>query len=132
MNARVSNPVTEIRSLTQGKGVDVALEVIGLPQTMKQAVQSLAVMGRAVVAGISDKPLEVDTYRELIGREGEVLGTSDNLLHELSLLLDFARRGKLNLSETVTRTVPLDADAINQVLDNLEQFRSDVRTVIVP
>jgi hypothetical protein len=28
--------------------------------------------------------------------------------------------------------VPLDADAINQVLDNLEHFRSDVRTVIVP
>jgi Zn-dependent alcohol dehydrogenase len=52
--------------------------------------------------------------------------------HELPLLLELARRGKLNLSETVTRTVPLDADAINQVLDNLEQFRSDVRTVIVP
>ena len=98
VNARVSNPVTEIRSLTQGKGVDVALEVIGLPQTMKQAVQSLAVMGRAVVAGISDKPLEVDTYRELIGREGEVIGTSDHLLHELPLLLEFARCGKLNLS----------------------------------
>ncbi len=132
VNASVSNPVTEIRSLTQGKGVDVALEVIGLPQTMKQAVQSLAAMGRAVVAGISDKPLELDTYRELIGREGEVIGTSDHLLHELPLLLELARRGKLNLSETVTRTVPLDADAINQVLDNLEQFHSDVRTVIMP
>jgi 2-desacetyl-2-hydroxyethyl bacteriochlorophyllide A dehydrogenase len=132
VNASVSNPVAEIRSLTQGKGVDVALEVIGLPQTMKQAVQSLAVMGRAVVAGISDKPLEVDTYRELIGREGEVIGTNDHLLHELPLLLELARRGKLKLSEVVTRTVPLDADAINQVLDQLEQFRSDVRTVIVP
>jgi D-arabinose 1-dehydrogenase-like Zn-dependent alcohol dehydrogenase len=62
VNARVINPVAEIRSLTQGKVVDVALEVIGLPQTMKQAVQSLAAMGRAVVAGISDKPLEVNTY----------------------------------------------------------------------
>ena len=132
VNARSSDPVREIRRLTQGKGVDVALEVIGLPQTMKQAVQSLAVMGRAVVAGVSDKPLELDTYRELICREGEVIGTSDHLLHELPLLLELARRGKLNLSEAVTRTVPLDADAINQALDNLEQFRSDIRTVIVP
>ena len=132
VNAISSDPVTEIRQLTQGKGVDVALEMIGLPQTMKQAVQSLAVMGRAVVAGISDQLLEIDTYRELLGREAEVIGTSDHRLHELPLLLELTRRGKLNLSEAVTRIVPLDADAINQVLDNLEHFRSDVRTVIVP
>lgn len=132
VNASMSDPVAEIRRLTRGRGVDVALEVIGLPQTMKQAVQSLAVMGRAVVAGISHKPLEVDTYQELICREGEVIGTSDHLLQELPLLLELARRGKLQLSEIVTRTIPLEADAINQVLDNLERFRSDVRTVIVP
>jgi propanol-preferring alcohol dehydrogenase len=132
VNARSIDPVTEIRGRTQGKGVDVALEVIGLPQTMKQAVQSLAAMGRAVVVGVSDKPLEIDTYRELLCRESEVIGTMDHLLQELPLLLELARRGKLNLSEAVTRTVPLDADAINQVLDNLDQFQSDVRTVIVP
>lgn len=132
VNASVSDPVAEIRSLTRGKGVDVALEVIGLPLTMKQAVQSLAPMGRAVVAGVSDRPLEVDTYRELIGREGEVIGTNDHRLQELPLLLELARRGKLKLAEVVTRTVPLDADAINEVMDKLEQFRSDVRTVIVP
>jgi propanol-preferring alcohol dehydrogenase len=132
VNASSSDPVAEIRQRTQGKGVDVALEMIGLPQTMRQAVQSLAVMGRAVVAGISHQLLEIDTYRELLGREAEVIGTSDHLLHELPLLLELARRGKLILSEAITRTVPLDADAINQVLDNLEHFRSDVRTVIVP
>lgn len=132
VNARSNDAVVEIRRLTKGKGVDVALEMIGLPQTMKQAVQSLAVMGRAVVAGISDKPLEIDTYRELLAREAEVIGTSDHLLHELPLLLELTRRGKLNLSEAVTRTVPLDAGAINQALDNLERFRGDVRTVIVP
>jgi D-arabinose 1-dehydrogenase-like Zn-dependent alcohol dehydrogenase len=132
VNARASDPVAEIRKLTQGKGVDVALEMIGLPQTMKQAVQSLAIMGRAVVAGISDKSLEIDTYRELLAREAEVIGTNDHLLHELPLLLELTRRGKLNLSEAVSRTVPLEADAINQALDNLEHFHSDVRTVIVP
>lgn len=132
VNARESDAVEEIRRLTAGKGVDVALEVIGLPQTMKQAVQSLAPMGRAVVVGVSGKPLEIDTYRELLCREGEVIGSMDHLLQELPLLLELARRGKLNLSEAITRTVPLEAEAINLVLDNLDQFRSDVRTVIVP
>ncbi len=132
VNARSSDPVVEIRRLTHGKGVDVALELIGLPQTMKQAVQSLAIMGRAVVAGISDEPLEIDTYRELLGKEAEVIGTNDHLLQELPLLIELARRGKLNLSEVVTRSVPLEVTAINQVLDNLERFGGDVRTVIMP
>lgn len=132
VNAASSDAAQEIRRLTGGKGVDVALELIGLPVTMKQAVQSLAPVGRAVVAGISEKPLEIDTYRELLGREAEIIGTSDHLLRELPLLLELARRGKLDLSQVVTRTVPLSADAINGVMDNLEQFRSDVRTVIVP
>lgn len=132
VNAASSDPVAEIRRLTQNKGVDVALEVIGLPQTMKQALQSLGIMGRAVVAGITDKPLEIDTYRELLGNENEIIGTNDHLLQELPLLIELARRGKLDLSDAVTRTVPLDAGAINQVLDDMEGFGGDVRTVIVP
>lgn len=132
VNATSSDPVAEIRSLTQGKGVDVAIEMIGLPQIMKQAVQSLAIMGRAVIAGISQKPLEIDTYRELLGREAEIIGTNDHLLQELPLLLELARRGELQLSDAITHTVPLDANAINHALDNLENFSSDVRTVIVP
>jgi 2-desacetyl-2-hydroxyethyl bacteriochlorophyllide A dehydrogenase len=129
---RSNDPVAEIRRLTNGKGVDVALELIGLPQTMKQAIQSLAVMGRAALVGIADQPLEIDTYRELLGKEAEVIGTNDHLLQELPLLIELTRRGQLDLSEVVTRTVPLEADAINQVLDNLEHFRGAVRTVIVP
>lgn len=132
VNAAASNPVEEVRRLTQGRGVDVALELIGLPQTIKQAVQSLAVMGRAVVAGISDRPVEIDTYRELLGREAELIGTNDHLLQELPLLIELTRRGKLDLTGAVSSTIPLDAAAINQALDDLERFGSNVRTVIVP
>jgi 2-desacetyl-2-hydroxyethyl bacteriochlorophyllide A dehydrogenase len=132
VNAMSNDPVSAIRSLTHDKGVDVAIEMIGFPHVMKQAVQCLAVMGRAVIVGISERPLEIDTYRELIGREAEIIGSNDHLLQELPLLLELARRGKLKLSDAITHTVPLDADAINQALDNLENFSSDVRTVIVP
>ena len=132
INARQFEPVAEIRRRTQGKGVDVALELIGLAQTMRQTVQCLGVMGRAVIAGIGDKPLEIDTYRELLGNEAQVIGSNDHLLQELPLLIEMARRQVLDTSRVVTRTVPLDADAINQALDALEQFGSDVRTVIVP
>ena len=126
------DPVAEIRRLTKGRGVDVALELIGLPQTMRQAVQCLAPMGRAVIAGIADRPLEIATYRELLGAEAEVIGSSDHLLQELPTLIEMARRGVLDTSRVVTRTVPLEAAAINQTLDALEQFSAGVRTVVVP
>jgi Zn-dependent alcohol dehydrogenase len=53
-------------------------------------------------------------------------------LQELPALVELARRKILDTSRIVTRTIPLDADAINAALDDLERFGGDVRTVIVP
>jgi propanol-preferring alcohol dehydrogenase len=99
---------------------------------MRQAVQALAVQGRAVVAGLAAEPLVLDTYRDLLGKEAELIGANDHLLQELPLLLDLARRGALDLTRVVARTVPLDAGAVNEVLDELDRYAAPVRTVIVP
>jgi 2-desacetyl-2-hydroxyethyl bacteriochlorophyllide A dehydrogenase len=132
VDASRGDPVAEIQRLTGGRGVDVAVEVIGLKETMEQAVRSLAILGRAVMVGIADRPFEVNSYRELLGKEAEVIGAADHLLWELPLLVEFVRRGTLDLSHVVTRTVPLEAAAINEVMDALERFGGEVRTVIAP
>lgn len=132
VNAAQTDPVAEIRRLSGGRGVDVALELIGLPLTMRQALQALGIQGRAVLAGITRIPFEVDSYSEVIGKEAEIIGCSDHLLQEFPLLIEFARRGVLDLSHVVARTVPLEADPINATLDALQRFAGEVRTVIVP
>jgi propanol-preferring alcohol dehydrogenase len=132
VDASQGDPVAEIRRLTGGRGVDVALEVIGLKQTMEQAVRSLAVLGRAVLAGICDRPFEIDSYRDLLGREAEVIGCSDHTLWELEVLVEYARQGRLDLSHVAARTVLLEAGVINTVMDNLEGFGGEARTVIKP
>lgn len=132
VNARQGDPVETIRSLTGGRGVDVAIEVIGLRQTMEQAVRCLAVLGRAALAGISDEPFEIDSYSDLLGREAEVIGCSDHTLHELEILVEYVRQGRLDLGHVVARSVPLEAGAINAAMDALEQFGGEVRTVVVP
>ena len=132
IDARAGDPVQRIRNQTGGRGVDVALELIGLPLTMQQSVRSLARQGRAALAGITAENFATAPYRELISREAEIIGVSDHLAAEIPALLEFARSGKLNLSKIVTRTVALDAKAINAVLDRLERFGEDVRVVIVP
>jgi propanol-preferring alcohol dehydrogenase len=132
VDARENDPVTELMCRTNGQGVDVALELIGLPLTMRQAVQCLAVLGRAVLVGISAEPFEVHSYTELLGKEAEIIGSSDHLLSELPTLLEFARRGVLDLSTVVTSTIPLKAAPINAALDGLARFGEGIRTVIVP
>src|SRR5260221_329036 len=49
---------------------------------------------------------------------------------ELVELMDLARRGAIDLSGAITRTVPLEADAVNGVLDDLERGSGHLRTVI--
>jgi propanol-preferring alcohol dehydrogenase len=126
------DPAEEIRRLTAGRGVDVALELVGLPQTMQQAVRSLAVLGRAAVAGLTERSFEIYPYTELVNREAEIIGVSDHLAQEIPELVEWALRGRLDLAQAVTRTIPLDSDAVNGVLDRLEASSGDVRVVIVP
>jgi len=132
VDARDGEAVQAVREATRGRGVDVALELVGAPATMRQSLQMLAVHGRAVIAGLSRTAMEVDTYRELLGPETELIGSNDHLLTELPFLLDLASRKVLDLTDVVVRSVPLDAAVVNGVLDDLDAFRAPLRTVIVP
>jgi len=132
IDASKHDPVTAVKDLTAGHGVDVSIELIGLPSTIQQALRCLANMGRAVVVGIAENPIHIDTYRELLSPERELIGSNDHLLQELPLLIEFARRRTLDLSSIVSRTIPLDADHINAALDNLESYGGGIRTVITP
>jgi propanol-preferring alcohol dehydrogenase len=125
------DPVGQIRAASGG-GVDIALELIGLGVTMRQSIDVLGLGGRAVSVGISDDPISMVPFAELAVREAEVMGVADHHIDDILMLLDMAVRGTLDLNQVVTSSVPLDAGAINQAMDDLEGYRSPVRTVIVP
>jgi propanol-preferring alcohol dehydrogenase len=124
-------PDHQLRQAT-GHGVDVALEFAGLPLTQQQAVASLAPQGRVALAGICGTPFAVDSYATVINREAEIIGVSDHLRSELATLMEFARRGSLDLESVVADKLPLDAGQINRRLDALAEFRGRTRSVIVP
>ena len=132
INAAETEPVAEIRRLTGGRGVDVALELVGLPATMEQAFKSLAILGRVAIAVIGEQGLEIAPYRDLINREAEIIGVSDHLAQEIHALIDWTLHGRLDLRPVVSRTVPLQAEAINQALDDLDANSAEIRVVIKP
>jgi propanol-preferring alcohol dehydrogenase len=132
IDARAADPVEQIRNATAGKGVDVALELIGSAKTMRQAVLCLGPLGRAALVGLTAESMSIFPYAELINKEAEIIGVSDHLARELPALIELARSGKLRFPVETLRIVDLDAVQINAALGSLQDSIDHVRTVIVP
>ena len=132
IDATKGDPVEQISDATNGKGVDVSLELIGSAKTMRQAVQCLCALGRAALIGLTAESMSIFPYPELINKEAEIIGVSDHLAIEFPALIEFARSGKLRFPPETLRVVDLDAAQINAALDALQDSIDHVRTVIVP
>jgi propanol-preferring alcohol dehydrogenase len=132
IDATAADPVDQIKEATAGRGVDVALELIGSAKTMRQAVLCLAPLGRAALVGLTAESMSIHPYAELINKEAEIIGVSDHLATELRALIEFARSGKLRFPPDTLRLVDLDAAQINPALDALQESIDHVRTVIIP
>ena len=97
-----------------------------------QAVRSLAPMGRAAIAGISEEAVSINTYRDVVGEEAKIVGVSDHTREEIEYALAPAAQGKLRFDEIVTQRLPLKAAAVNEALARLAQFGPGVRSVVMP
>lgn len=125
------NPVHKaILGATDGKGVDVVLEFTGNEQVAHGGLRSLSPGGRLMIVAINLRSFTFNPFTDLLVRERRIIGCSDHTRAELFELMELARTKKIDLSNAVTRTVPLEADAVNGVLDDLERGSSHLRTVI--
>lgn len=113
------------------EGIDVVLDFAGHGPTALTALRSLARGGRLVFVGINLRSFELDPYSDLLAPERRLLGSADHTRDELVELMDLAAAGRLDLARAITRTVPLAADAINDVLDDLQRGTPHLRSVIV-
>jgi D-arabinose 1-dehydrogenase-like Zn-dependent alcohol dehydrogenase len=130
IDATKGNPAEQIAHATNGKGVDVAVELIGSAKTMRQAVQCLGALGRAALVGLTAESMSIFPYTELINKEVEIIGVSDHLAAELPRLIEFARSGKLCFVPDALRFVDLDAEEINASLHAFQNSIDHIRTVI--
>lgn len=131
LDARDTPVHKAILGATDGRGVDVAIEFTGNANVAHGGLRSLSPGGRLMIVAINLRKLEFDPFSDLLARERRIIGCSDHTRAELVELLELARTGKIDLSSAITRTVPLEAGAINEVLDDLDRGSRHLRTVIV-
>jgi propanol-preferring alcohol dehydrogenase len=119
-----------ILGATDGQGVDLVLDFTGNATVAHGGLRSLSPGGRLMIVAINLRKFEFNPFTDLLVRERHIIGCSDHTRSELVELLELARTGQIDMSRAITRTVPLEAGAVNGVLDDLEKGSGHLRTVI--
>ena len=108
------------------QGIDVALDFVGKEDLCLEALRALNHGGRLMLVAINLRDMRFDPYADVLAKERRIIGCSDHTREELVELMTM----DLDLSRAITRRVPLQADAINSVLDELDRGTPHIRTVI--
>ena len=109
LKADEPNTLEKIRGWTDGRGVDAAFEVVGLPQTVKTAIESVRKGGSVTLVG-NLKPLVDLPLQSVVTREITLLGTCASA-GEYPACLELIARGKINVTEFISATAPLEDGA---------------------
>ena len=106
------DPVDAIREITDGNGVDVAIEAIGLPITYEQAFYSRDLAGTVVLVGVPNPEMKIEhPMIEIFGRGGTLKSSwyGDCLpSRDFPMLIDLYLQGRLELDLFVSETIGLD------------------------
>jgi D-arabinose 1-dehydrogenase-like Zn-dependent alcohol dehydrogenase len=135
INSSREDPVRKIRELTDGRGADVAFEVIGLRKTMEQAIESVRKGGRIVDVGSVMDPILLNMAPSPGKFEGFSLSKEVTLMTvthftraDLAKLLEIAASGWIDF-ETGTKRIRLDD--INGAFE-AKKAGKQLRVVVTP
>ena len=106
------DPIEAIREITDGNGVDVAIEAIGLPITYEQAFYSRDLAGTVVLVGVPNPEMKIELPMiEIFGRGGTLKSSwyGDCLpSRDFPMLIDLYLQERLELDRFVSETIGLD------------------------
>ncbi len=107
-----SENLEKIKELTDGEGVDVALETSGSLEGFRLAIESLGRGGRLVAVGVPAGTFPLDVARHLVRNETSIVGIYGRKMYatwEQAFML--VRAGKVPLKELLTHRFPLEQAA---------------------
>ena len=110
VNSRTSDAVRAVRELAQGAGVDHAFEAVGVPDFVRQAIESLAIRGTATIVGVLPPDARIEFPWMAIRPECRVQTSrmgSNQFRSDIPILLELYRQGRVQLDELITTRRPL-------------------------
>jgi threonine dehydrogenase-like Zn-dependent dehydrogenase len=104
-----------LMELTGGRGPDVIIEAIGLPQTFRAAVEEVAFTGRVVYIGYAKEPVAYET-RLFVQKELDIMGSRNALPEDFEAVIGMLEAKRFPVDDAVSSIIPLDQvpDALNE------------------
>jgi S-(hydroxymethyl)mycothiol dehydrogenase len=112
VNSKDYDPVKYAKEVTDGNGVDVAIDAVGRPETYEQAFYARDLAGILVLVGVPDSAMKIELpLLDVFGRGGALKSSwyGDCLpSRDFNTYIDLHIQGKLNLDLFVTETINID------------------------
>ncbi|MBP2472951.1 D-arabinose 1-dehydrogenase-like Zn-dependent alcohol dehydrogenase [Crossiella equi] len=121
----------QVGAITGGRGLDLAVDLIGHPAVRAAGDDLLAPHGKLVLVGMTEEPLHLPQAKRFNAAQHEVRGAYGGEPADLHTLVRLAATGRLDLSGSITETLPLDAaeEAVHK-LEN--KIGNPIRIVLKP
>jgi len=129
LNPQKDGEAREIKRLTGGQGVDLAIDAVGLPQTLRQSIKAACRGSVISMVGIGPPNIEFPMaeffFKNLTLKGGYVP------LNQMQRLMNLIEVRKLNVSPLITHQIGL-----NEIVSGYEMFASKqdgcIKVMVVP
>lgn len=108
VNCNKQNVMEAVAGFTDGDGVDLAIEAVGLPQTFLACVDVAAPAGRVVYIGYSKAPVTYET-KTILTKELDIMGSRGALQQDFVEAAAYVEQGRYPADETITRIFDFEA-----------------------
>ena len=105
-NSRNATPVSEIQSLTSGRGADVAIECVGISSTVNLAVEGVRKGGMVTLVGNVTPSVEIG-LQSVVTRQIRLQGTCASS-GEYPTCISLLSRGAIRVEPLLTSVAPLE------------------------
>ena len=128
INAASSERVSKVVRKLTGGGADIALEVIGNPRTIEEALECLRVGGRLCVVGYTNEVASIAAGK-IMFKELEVVGSLGCRPLDYRPLIRLVELGKIDVKKQVTHRFPLHE--LGRAFEVMKEGVS-LRSIVVP
>lgn len=117
--------------LKRHRGLDAAFDFAGVTAVRKQALSLLGEGGRLTIVGIANEPITIPNDMAFTYMRTQILGHYGSEPEHTHQLVALARDGRLDLSHSVSESIPLQDAAL--ALEKLEKkIGNPIRIILKP
>jgi len=128
INAKEKDPIEKVMELTNGKGIDIAFEAVGIQETVQQAIDMIKKGGSVIVIGMLAKKMELDML-DIVTKEKRIIGSYGYTPLDFKIALKLISEKRVDVKSLITHVFPLKE--ILKGFETLSKNREETVKVII-